>query len=63
MNLIHKQVSGSKTVAAVNGRVMPGGSDTTLRDWWNFQGLAELSMPPAGDIVVYFDNVGKYGGC
>ena len=60
MNLIQKQVSGSKTVAAVNGKVLPGGSDTTLRDWWNFQGSAVLSMPSSGDIVVYFDNVGKY---
>ena len=47
MNLIHKQVSGSKTVSAVNGKVMPGGSDPTLRDWWKLQGADGLSIPPS----------------
>ena len=60
MNLTQRQISGSKTVAVVNGKVLPGASDSVLRDWWEVQGSQPLETPRNGDIVFGYDNVGKY---
>ena len=61
LNLIEKTVSGSKSVTAINGKLMPGAGDTTLREWWTGQGLQPLSLPRQPcDLEIWFDNVGKY---
>ena len=60
MNLIQKQISGSKTVTAVNGKVLPSSGDSALRDWWEQQGSRQLTIPRSVDIAIYFDNVCKY---
>ena len=61
VNLIEKTVSGSKSVTSVNGKLMPGAGDTTMRDWWKTQGTDVLTLPPSKfDLAIWFDNVGKY---
>ena len=60
MNLIQKQISGSKTVTAVNGKVLPSSGDSALRYWWEQQASRQLTIPRSVDIAIYFDNVGKY---
>ena len=42
MNLAQKQISGSKNVAVINGKILPGGSDTVLQEWWEVQGSNPL---------------------
>ena len=60
MNLTQRQISGSKTVAVVNGKLLPGAGDSVLREWWEIQGAKSLLIPPTGDIVICYDNIGKY---
>ena len=60
MNLTQRQISGSKTVSVVKGKVLPGAGDTILRDWWEEQGSEPLVPPSNGNLAYYYDNVGKY---
>ena len=59
-NLTQRQISGSKTVSVVNGKLLPGAGDTVLQDWWEDQGSEELVPPSSGNLAYYYDNVGKY---
>ena len=59
LNLIETFISGSKTVTALNGIVLPSASDTTYRNWLKEQGKNKLETPQ-GDIYVFVDNIGKY---
>ena len=58
-NLLQSVVSGSKTVSAVNGMLHPSGSYPTIQSWLEEQGKELLESPP-GDLVTFFDNIGKY---
>ena len=58
-NLLQSVVSGSKTVSAVNGKLYPSGSYPTIQSWLEEQGKELLESPP-GDLVTFFDNIGKY---
>lgn len=61
VNLIEKTVSGSKSVSTINGKLLPGASDTTLREWWTGQGSKPLSLPrQICNLGIWFDNCGKY---
>ena len=59
MNLEQFLVSGSKTVTAVNGKISVGGSYTSVQKWLNEQGSEPLKSPD-GDLVTFFDNIGRY---
>ena len=59
VNLIQSFVSGSKTVSTLNGKISPSCGYTTYKTWLNDQGSAELECPK-GDVITYFDNIGKY---
>ena len=59
VNLIQTFISGSKSVTAINGKLLPAASDTSYRKWLNMHGSSELETPPY-DVVVYFDNIWKY---
>ena len=58
MNLL--QISGSKTVTCVNGKLLPGSGDNTMCQWWEMQGSQVLTVPRSIDIAIWYDNVGKY---
>ena len=59
INLEQSLVSGSKTVTAVNGKISPGDSYTSVQKWLNEQGNEPLKLPD-GDLVTFFDNIGRY---
>ena len=59
INLEQSLVSGSKTVTAVNGKISAGGSYTSVQKWLNEQGSEPLKSPD-GDLVTFFDNIGRY---
>ena len=58
-NMIQSCISGSKTVTAINGKLTTGGGYTTYLNWMKDNGNLPL-ICPAGDQVVYFDNIGRY---
>ena len=58
-NLVKTFISGSKTVTAINGKILPGASDTSYRKWVNENGR-ETNGVPYCDLDVYVDNIGKY---
>ena len=55
-NLIQTFISGSKTVTALNGKLLAGGSDTTYRTWLKENAL-EIELP-VEDSDIFVDNVG-----
>ena len=57
-NLIQTFISGSKTVTALNGKLLAGGSDTTYRIWLR-QNAEEMELP-SEDSDIFVDNVGHY---
>ena len=59
INLIQSFVSGSKTVSTLNGKVTPSCGYTTYKKWLDVQGKDEVKCPE-GDIITYYDNIGKY---
>ena len=59
-NIIETITSGSKTVTAVNGKVLPASGDTLVRYWLKEHGSEVLSTPTHGDLEVWYDNIGKY---
>ena len=58
LNLIQTFISGSKTVTTLNGKLLPGGSDTTYRLWLTTN--AEPIEYPTGDSDIFIDNCGHY---
>ena len=58
-NLIQSLVSGSKTVTRINRKVIPSGRYPTIQTWLEEQGKEPLETP-SGDIISFFDNIGKY---
>ena len=58
-NLMQSSISGSKTVAAVNGKFSPSASYTSYHNW-----IPEVSTKTFAqiecDIDFFFDNLGKY---
>ena len=58
-NLVKTFISGLKTVTAINGKILPGASDTSYRKWVNENGRQKNGVPYC-DLDVYVDNVGKY---
>ena len=58
-NLVEIFISGSKTVTAINGKILPGASDTSYRKWVNENGREKNGVPYC-DLDVYVDNIGKY---
>ena len=59
LNLIQSFTSGSKTVSKVNGKVTPGASYSTYKNWINAKGKNPI-LCPSGDLIIFFDNMGKY---
>ena len=59
LNLMQSFVSGSKTVSALNGKISPSGGYTTYKKWLDKKGSEALECPE-GDVITFFDNVGKY---
>ena len=58
-NLIQSLVLGSKTVTRINWKIIPSGSYPTIQSWLEEQGKEPLETP-SGDIISFFDNIGKY---
>ena len=58
-NVIQSTISGSKTVATLNGKVFPGGVYTTYHSWLNNVCNKHWVCPP-GDVETYIDNIEKY---
>ena len=58
-NFIQSVISGSKTVTEMNGKLSPGGGYSTFLKWFTENGKIPLESP-SGDIVTFFDNIGKY---
>ena len=58
-NLAETFISGSKTVTAIIGKILPGASDTNYRKWVNENGR-EKNRVPYCDLDVYVDNTDKY---
>ena len=59
LNLIQSLVSGSKTVTRINGKIIPSGSCPNIQSRLEEQGKEPLETP-SGDIILFFDNIGKY---
>jgi len=59
INLLQSFTSGLKTVTNMNWKCAPGASYTTYKTWLNEQGKDSLACPE-GDVVTFFDNMGKY---
>ena len=57
-NLVQKSILGSKSVTALNGKLLAGGSDTTYRNWLKFNAVP--IEYPAGDSDIFIDNCGHY---
>ena len=58
-NLIQSLVSGSKTLTRIKGKVIASGSYPNIQSWLEGQGKEPLETP-SGDIISFFDNIGKY---
>ena len=58
-NLVETFISSSKTVTAINAKILPSASDTTYRKWLNENGK-EKNVVPSCDLDLYVDNIGKY---
>ena len=58
--LIKTFISGSKTLSALNGKLLPAASDTTYRDWLKANSSKKLTPPEDVNLYVYFDNIRKY---
>ena len=58
-NIVESLISGSKTVTAINGKLHPCGSYPVIQIWLEEQSSSPIKSP-AGDIVTFFDNIGKY---
>ena len=59
VNLLQSFVSGSKTVPALNGKVLPSAGYHTYKTWVEHVGADPIKCP-SNDLITYFDNVGKY---
>ena len=59
VNLLQSFVSGSKTVSALNGKVLPSAGYHTYKTWVEHVGADPIKCP-SNDLITYFDNVGKY---
>ena len=46
-------------MTAINGKILPGASDTSYRKWVNENGREKNGVPYC-DLDVYVDNIGKY---
>ena len=58
-NLVQKSILGSKSVTALNGKLLAGGSDTTYRNWLKFNAVP--IEYPAGDSDIFIDNRPVHG--
>ena len=58
-DLIQSLVSGLKTVTRINSKFIPSCSYPTIQLWLEEQGKEPLETP-SGDIISFFDNIGKY---
>ena len=58
-NLLQSLISHSKTVRAINGKLHPDGSYSTIQLQLEEQSNEPLESP-SGDLVTFFGNIGKY---
>ena len=59
LNLPQMFVSSSKTTSVINDKLSPSAGYTSYRNWIEMQGAVKNTVP-RGDIITFFDNIGRY---
>ena len=59
LNLTQMFVSSSKTTSVIDDKLSPSAGYTSYRNWVETQGAVKNTVP-GGDIITFFDNIGRY---